>query len=265
MVHATGEGWLRCVQSLATGLLVMSLSDIPAQYTSPTPYIDCANPAVVELAESITVGSRDAREKAVRIHDFVRDRIRFGWAPAFYDQRASDVLAAGVGFCNTKSTLFVALLRALGIPARQHFVNISARILDGLIDPGTPYVDHSFAEVFLGGTWHRVDCYIVDRAMMANARARLAAESRPLGYGVHRNGVSEWDGRADAFSQFVNDGSVPGLTSADHGLHEDVGAFYASGRGANELTFPVRWLFGFFSRRANARIEAIRAGRDALP
>jgi len=75
---------------------------------------------------------------------------------------------------------------------------------------------------------------------------------------VHRHGVSDWDGRSDAFSQFVNDNSVADLTTADHGVYEDVGAFYASGRGTNKLTVGVRLLFGFFSRSANRRIGALR-------
>ena len=38
--------------------------------------------------------------------------------------RASEVLRAKVGYCNTKATLFIALLRAAGVPARQHFVDL---------------------------------------------------------------------------------------------------------------------------------------------
>jgi transglutaminase-like putative cysteine protease len=42
---------------------------------------------------------------------------------------ASAVIRAGVGFCNPKSTLFVALLRGAGIPARQHMVSINMNVL----------------------------------------------------------------------------------------------------------------------------------------
>jgi transglutaminase-like putative cysteine protease len=231
-------------------------------YLEATRYIDSTHPSIVETARSVVGDAKTERERAVRIHDFVRDRIRFGWAPAFYDQRASEVLRGGVGFCNTKSTLFVALLRAAGVSARQHFVDINTRIVADFIDPGTPYVDHSFSEVLVDGEWRRVDSYIVDRPLAERARARLTCEGKSLGYGVHRNGVSEWDGTADAFSQLVNDGTMPDLTTRDHGLFDDVGAFYASGRAINRLPFPVRLIFGFFTRSANAKIEALRGGRD---
>jgi hypothetical protein len=106
----------------------------------------------------------------------------------------------------------------------------------------------------------KVDSYIVDRPLMRNAQAKLAEEGRLLGYGVHRHGVSEWDGQSDAFSQFVNDGSVADLTTADHGVYDDVGSFYASGKAANKLNPGIRFLFGVFSWNANRRVAALRAG-----
>jgi len=39
------------------------------------------------------------RNKAVHLHNFVRARARCGWEPVFCDQKASEVLAAGIGFC----------------------------------------------------------------------------------------------------------------------------------------------------------------------
>ncbi len=223
-----------------------------------TRYLDHDHPEIVKLSRTLTGGTLNDREKAVRIHDFVRDRINFGWTSAFYNQSASAVLRAGVGFCNTKSTLFTALLRAAEIPSRQHFVSINARIVTDFIAPGTAFVDHSFTEVHLDGEWHRVDSYIVDRPLAESARRRLAKEGRMLGYGVHRHGVSEWDGRSDAFSQFVDDGRCSDLSDADHGVFADVGEFYKSGRAVNRLPFPITLLFGVFSREANRRIQALR-------
>jgi Transglutaminase-like superfamily len=229
-----------------------------AEFLAPTAFIDSAYPLIVSTTNRVTVGASDAREKAVRIHDFVRDEVLFGWTSAFYAQKASDVLAAKVGYCNTKSTLFVAMLRAAGVPARQVFVDINAAILAGFIDPGMAYVDHSYAEVYLDGKWIRVDSYIVDQPLAVKARRALAGEKRALGYGVHRDGTSTWNGRDDAFSQFLNDGKVPTLSTKQYGAYADVGAFYESGNGVNKLNPMTRLLFGFFSRSANQRVEAFR-------
>ena len=230
-----------------------------ALYLESTDYLDAEHPRVVETAERIVGGATTDRERAVRIHDFVRDEIRFGFAAEFWNQTASEVLESGVGFCNTKSTLFVALLRAVGIPARQHFVTIDARILHGLIDPRTPYVDHSYAEVWIDGDWIRTDSFVVDRPLARAARARLRREGRVIGYGAHANGVADWDGRKDAFSQLVDDGTLPNLTTRNHGVHPDVGAFARSGHAMYVLRGPARWFFGFFARAANRRADEIRA------
>lgn len=237
-------------------ILMVSLAQESSLLHS-TRYIDTEHPLIQQTARELTAGIQSDREKAIRIHDFVRDEIRFGWSRAFYDQKASDVLKGKIGYCNTKSTLFIALLRAAGIQARQHFVNIDARILSGLLDPGTRYVDHSYTEVLLNGTWVKTDSYIVDIPLAREAKARLANEGRLIGYGVHRNGTSYWDGKKDSFSQYVDDGSIP-LSTRDYGIYEDVGDFYASGNGVNKRNLFLRLTFGFFSRNANKKIEGIR-------
>jgi Transglutaminase-like superfamily len=220
--------------------------------------IDSTATSIVETTSRVVAGAQSDRERAVRIHDFVRDEIKFGWATGFYDQRASEVLDARIGYCNTKSTLFVAMLRTAGIEARQRFMNIDAAIVREFLDPGTSYVDHSYTEVQLEGRWLKVDSYVVDRPLANAARAQLNREGKIVGYSVHKNGTSEWDGTKDAFSQFVNDGTYPNLTTKDFGIYADVQAFYASGNGINTQPWIVRQMIGVFARSANQRIENIR-------
>jgi transglutaminase-like putative cysteine protease len=224
----------------------------------PTKYIDSTNSELASQVNKTIAGAKDEVEKAVLIHDFVRDAVSFGWAGAFYDQKASEVLESKIGYCNTKSTLFVALLRAAGIPAKQHFVNINAKILEGILNPGTEYVDHSYTEVYLRGSWFKVDSYIVDAKLANAARRRLQKENRLIGYGVHRNGVSNWDGTSNAFSQFLNDGSYKNLSTRDFGVYEDIDAFYRSGNGVNELAFGLKLVVRFFVIGANHRAKALR-------
>ncbi len=227
-------------------------------YLGPHGFIDSDAPSIRDAAAAAIAGARGDRERAIRIHDFVRDDVRFGWAPAFYEMSASDVLAAGVGYCNTKSTLFVALLRAAGIPARQVFVDISARILGGLIDPGTAYVDHSYTEVRLDGRWIKLDSYIVDQPLFDRASERLRHEDRMLGYGVHVDGQCDWDGDGDSFAQFVDNGRVPDLTSRRYGRYADVAAFYAYEDGWNEKSLVSDIAFRLFVGGANRNIARLR-------
>ncbi len=240
--------------------LMAVLTAISAGFVANASMTDSSASSVDETTRRVVANAQNERERAVRIHDFVRDEIKFGWSAGFYDQRAKDVLAARVGYCNTKSTLFVAMLRAVGIEARQRFMNIDAAIVRDFLDPETTYVDHSYTEVKIDGRWLKVDSYVVDRTLADAARARLQREGKIVGYGVHQNGTSDWDGTNDAFSQFVNDGSYPRLSTKDFGVYDDVHAFYASGNGVNTQPWIVRQLIGFLSRNANQRIENIRRG-----
>lgn len=230
-----------------------------AVFLASTNVIDAEHPLVVATVNDLLEPGLSDREKAVRIHNFVRDEIRFGWQREFYEVRASEVLTSRIGYCNTKSTLFIAMLRAAGIPARPYFVDLDTRLLSGIINTGTPYVDHSFTEVLLEGQWVRTDSYIVDASLFAAARDRLEREGRMIGYGIHRQGTVEWNGRDDAFSQFVNDGSSPSFTTRDHGVHADVLTFYRDEPETwNKLNAGTRLFIGMGLTQANRAITSIR-------
>ena len=70
--------------------------------------------------------------------------------------RASRVIEAGRAFCVTKSVLMAAACRALGVPARPGYADVtnhlaSPRLLD--IMGSNLFVWHSYTEVFLNGEW----------------------------------------------------------------------------------------------------------------
>ncbi|MEM1230617.1 MAG: transglutaminase-like domain-containing protein [Pseudomonadota bacterium] len=210
------------------------------------------------VVEALTAGCATDTEKALALFGFVRQRIRFGFRVGFWDNRASDVLASGVGFCNTKSTLFIALLRGAGIPARQVFVDIHASVLEGLLDPGTPYVDHSYVEVFLSDRWIATDAYIVDDDLFGPAQRRLRREGGLMGYGVHATGTAQWDGEAPAFAQFNMNDPRP-ISTRCWGPFEDVADFYRRAESPwNRLNPLLRAGMGFFAVGANRKAQRIR-------
>ncbi len=236
------------------------VSEDPNSYLDTTPYIDTRHPEIARAVAALTAGKTTDQTKALAIFQFVRDDIKFGWTGDFYDMKASDVLAAKRGYCNTKSTLFVALLRAAGIPARQVFVDINQSILDGFIDTDTPYVDHSFTEVWLANKWVKVDAYIVDAELAAAARVKLTNEDRTIGYGIHLEGTQEWDAANDAFAQFYRSGGDAGFSTRHYGVYQDVGKFYAAHPEAwNRMGFLVRAAFPLLIGPANSRVDRLRA------
>lgn len=241
--------------ALATGV---AAADTPDAHLGATRYIDIDHPDIRARARAITAEGGDDKQRAQAIFAFVRDAVPFGFSSGFWDQRASQVLKSGRGFCNTKSTLFVALLRAAGIPARQVFVDIDVAVLGGVIDPGTPYVDHSYVEVFLDGAWRATDAYIVDRALFGVARKRVIESGRVLGWGVHATGSCEWNGVDASFAQYNLNDPRP-LGTKRWGVHADVGAFYRdAGRPWNRLNPVLRAGMGVLAARSNATLDAMR-------
>ncbi len=192
-------------------------------------------PTVQEVVEQVVAGTTTEQERAVALHDHVRERVKFGFNP-YFDAGAPDyVLACGVGHCNPKSRLLVALFRAAGLESHQHFVVIPKEILKGAIPtsrfwmiPGE--LSHSYVEVQIEGAWCAIDSHIVDSPLLHAAQARLAAEGRALGYGVRVDSTNAWDGRCDAFSQFD-----PGLMVEDHGRVDDLDAYFRSQRYRNQV------------------------------
>jgi hypothetical protein len=254
------------------GLLILPVSAAEpspdlARYLGATWLINTDHPSIKATSARLVAGKTTDREKAIAIHNFVRDQIAYEFGPKFYDHQASEVLRSGRGFCNPKGTLFIALLRAAGIPARQHFVEISPKILHGIVDPGTAWIDHSYTEVWLEGSWVSVDSYIVDPALFAGARRHLDEDGRELGYGIHRHGNLVWDGRSANFSQYVSGPARRAIANRDFGVHEDVRSFYENTPDAsNRMNVQMRTFFRFATTTLNARIRQLRhGGRETVP
>lgn len=225
---------------------------------APTKLINCDHPDIIALVRRIAPKDLPTVEKVRRIFAFVRDDVKFGFGPRFYEHSASEIAEMRVGYCNTKGTLMVALLRAAGIPARQAFVDIDAQILLGIVDPGTPFVDHSYVEILLGDKWLATDAYIVDTLLFVAAQKRLAAENRLMGYGGHSLGTRIFDEAIPSFSQFVAH-RQPLLTTRNYGIHADVETFYETTPETwNRLRFITRRAFPVFALLANRNAENLR-------
>ncbi|MBV1884756.1 MAG: transglutaminase-like domain-containing protein [Gammaproteobacteria bacterium] len=103
------------------------MKDELQQYLTPTEFLDSDNPEVQRYAQQVVEGSSNDQEKAVKLYYAVRDNFRYnpyafmGGDDTFV---ASNVLAAGEGFCVPKAILLAALGRAVGIPTRLGFADV---------------------------------------------------------------------------------------------------------------------------------------------
>jgi transglutaminase-like putative cysteine protease len=236
--------------------------------TLPTPdnlaatsLVETKHPRIATLAKEISGSAGSDRAAAVLLHDWVHDQIAFGIPPGFYETTATEVLDAKVGYCNTKVTLFSALLRARGIPTRMRMMDLSAQVLHGLFDPGTPYVDHAVTEVFLEGRWIGVDSYVVDKPLAIAAAKKLTASNSKAGFGVHQDGKPDWDGLTNNFIQCLDNKSISGYVLKDHGLFNDIMNFYQkTAEPRNRKTVVSGLITRFGSSYLNQRIQAMRMG-----
>jgi hypothetical protein len=256
---------LAAAMTIAADRSVATASTNEAMQPSPenlsaTLQIETTHPRIVSLSQRITSAASSDTAAAVLLHDWVRDEIPFGIPRTFYDATATEVLDEKVGYFNTKATLFSALLRARGVPTRIRMMDLSSRVLDGLFDPGTPYVDHAITEVFLDQRWVKVDSYVVDSQLASAAAKRLKESSTKAGFGVHVDGDVKWDGKQDNFIQCKDNGSISNYVLKDHGLFSDVADFYRRiPESRNRKTIGSALLFQFGATFLNRRIQSIRA------
>ena len=100
------------------------------KYLKETKMLDYSNANIQQLIRERGWKNINEFERLKSIYDFVRDEILFGYN---IDDNvpASKVLADGYGQCNTKGTLFMAILRACNIPCRVHGFTIDKKLQKG--------------------------------------------------------------------------------------------------------------------------------------
>lgn len=85
-------------------------------FLSSTKMVQSDNPELLRLAQELTKDSRTEYEAVTRILNWVVDHVRYTYNPPQYD--ALYTLKTGKGNCQNFAHLSMALLRAVGIPAR---------------------------------------------------------------------------------------------------------------------------------------------------
>jgi hypothetical protein len=106
------------------------------------------------------------KDRILAIYNFVRDEIAFGYNISD-NITAAEVLQDGYGQCNTKGTLFMALLRAVGIPCRIHGFFVDKIIQKGAFKgffywQAPKEILHSWVEILYNGQWLNLEGFILD-------------------------------------------------------------------------------------------------------
>lgn len=172
------------------------------RYLSETNLLNYSCNLIQKLVYDRKWNDLDEFNKIKDIYSFVRDEILFGYNISD-DITAEQVLKDGYGQCNTKGTLFMALLRAVNIPCRIHGFTIDKELqkgaMTGIVYKTAPRnVLHSWVEVFYNNEWYELEAFILDKKYLSKLQKRFKECSGAFcGYGVavkdFKNPVIEWN------------------------------------------------------------------------
>jgi hypothetical protein len=222
---AQGKAAEPVAQSAESSTVV--LEDPPHPWLGSSPLLDLEDSKLRLRVHALTQFAKNEREKALVIHGFVK-RVPLARPFKLRAHSARQVLDAGRGDANDKSTLLVAMLRMAKLPARIRYLTLHGEILHGLVSPGMPQAMRPLVEVWLNDRWVRTDTHIFDASYMAAARQRLKDGNREWGYGIHVVGAMTWNGQDDAYVGGSPDPGDNPMVLADLGVYHDPQDFLSS-------------------------------------
>ena len=160
-------------------------------YVSPEAFIESDAPEIRDEAVRAVVGVSGDRARAERLARHVNALLE--QKPTISLPSALEVLRTRVGDCNEHTALYVALARALGLPAR---------IAVGLVNLHGAFYYHAWAEVYVleagGGLWLPVDPTLnefpADATHIRLSRGGLEKQASIIGFvGKARMSIEELD------------------------------------------------------------------------
>ena len=217
------------------------------EYLGATELCNCDNAGLQKRAKEIIEGAETPKEAAMKIFSFVRE---LPWKVDNNDTKASKTLSKGLGQCVNKTNLQIALLRAVGIPARYHQVNMKKEWLEPVVS-GSMYKRipeivwwHPWCECYLDGKWVACESVFDEALYKAMLQEGLVTEEQIP--------TIDWDGESD-------------LIVVKPWLTEDAGTFPSLDdvfkKAQREVSRPriLAWLLGWYFRcRSNRHTDGIR-------
>lgn len=185
---------------------------VDQEYLKPTWTIDSDHPEVIAYAERVTAGLSTAREKAVALYYAVRDLVMYDMMVEHFSRevfKASHCLHAKRTFCIPKAVLLAACARAVGIPSRLGFADVTnhlatPKMLEML--GGDYFAFHGYTDLYIDGKW-------VKATPAFNERLCRFFKIKPL----------DFDGRSDSiFHEFSADGKKHMEYIHNHGTFADM-------------------------------------------
>ena len=240
------------------------MSKLSQDYLLETSMLDFNHPQIQTLIEQKKWRSLSQYEAIGAIYNFVRDEILFGYN-AGDCLSASKVLKDGYGQCNTKGTLLIALLRAVGISTRFHGFTIYNELQRGAI-PNYLFVlapkriIHSWVEVYQNERWINLEGFIIDQPYLKQIQRSFADQCEQFsGFGIATKCLAkpkvDWKG-TDTYIQSAG-------IADDFGVYSQPDDFYS--RHGSNLSGIKKVLFRYLLRHLmNLNVKRIRTNGVGL-
>lgn len=230
------------------------------RYLQSTKMLDYENESIQKLIQQKGWRSLSEFECIKAIYNYIRDDILFGYNT---DDSipASKVLKDGYGQCNTKGTLFMALLRACNIPCRVHGFTIDKELqkgaMTGIVYRNAPRnVFHSWVEVYFEEKWYELEAFIIDKTYLESLQKKNSScEGAFCGYGV---AVTD-------FKNPVIDFNRNNTYIQSEGINQDFGIYDSPDELLKEHHQEISALKGFAYRHLgrhlmNRNVKRVRRG-----
>ena len=224
-----------------------------------TRLLDYDHPKIKQLVAARGWEKLNDDEKIRAIYTFVKDEIHFGYNKAD-TLPASKVLKDGLGQCNTKTTLLMTLLRAVGIPCRFHGFTVDKTVQEGILS-GIWYnlapqeILHSWTEVQINDQWVPLEGVILDDNYLEQLRDKFNDKDTVCGFGAASNVFHETTEKFNGEPTYIQSKAIV----KDYGVFSNPDEFYKEHH--QKLPFWKEWLFKHLVRNImNSNVSKIRKG-----
>lgn len=201
------------------------------KYLKDTVMLNYKTQKISDLIIAQNWNDLDEYAKIGAIYDYVQNNILLGYNK--YDNlTATQVLSDGIGQCNTKATLAMALLRAVGVPCRLHGTRVTKIFQRGLMpkimaELAPPSIVHTWAEVYYNGEWLSLEGVITDKKYISGLQKMFPdCKGRFFDYAVavqdFNNLQIDWKGENTAVQRQA--------VTEDLGVFDTPDEFYSSYR-----------------------------------
>jgi len=234
------------------------MTNLSKDFLLSTPMLDFNHPQIQRLIEQKKWHDLSQFNAIGAIYTFVRDEIRFGYNA---DDRlpASQVLKDGYGQCNTKGTLLIALLRAVGISTRFHGFTIYNELQRGAIPNylfalAPERIIHSWVEVFQDGRWINLEGYIIDKDFLKQVQKGFSDQCKDFsGFGIATKCLASPDVDFNGEDTYIQSEGI----ADDFGVYTQPDDFYSE-FGSNLSGFK-KVMFRYILRHLiNLNVKRIR-------